>query len=734
MYMNLKEIIKKIFKFKSEEYSLVNNLDITLIPKREIFEYDDNLIKLIEFYKNEYRKILKKRIFTSIDLKLDDSINQMKMNIELILNQCINDKNHNNIYKDIEDELKDFVIETNNLTSLSKLKLYQDEIQKLEHKNICKVIALDELSKEIRYNLSINKRNSIKNELSNLVNIMTIYKSQRTSINLEIDNYKRDIEVSSYNNYRRIDRKYKNKRFDNADKYIFVLPKEYRFIYNEYYLSVPEFTAIIERALEIYVYEHKDLIENYKSELEKINNQKKELKDKQRLTTKITKIEYIFKLFDLYGYNLVKDEDFDKLYRTKFDILTIDINNLKFSPFNISELDAKELKVYTNIISEKIYDVCNLNCIEIKKLLNILKNDFPKKREFIMVNNSIVEILGKALDNLFKTGKYFDYEKILNSHILLSLLLAFNKENGLNDFYNKVKDNTEKYIYFFENYYRKEIIFEFEISLDTICKVIDGFYEMEDDIIFNQEQIGLKSNADIFKIGIFILYPLKEMIYSNDEDEKLYKLPEGIKSMNGNIGEVKYPFLEYIRDCIKDKIVEFPSTLKTIYGKPFGDVKVNELILNEGLEYIANNAFYNQDALKVVIPSTLENINIGTFNWEKIENLEFTNFKNSKTLKKLLYSNDNQYKEILKKLFKVERDFYSKILSGCICLRLYDELGQKSAVCSFSRYSHVINRQDLVLIRDDIELIRTYLIDLIYEETGYKIEPINEEKNKILKK
>ena len=101
--MNLKEIIKKIFKIKSEEYSLVNNLDITIIPKREIFKDDDNLIKLIEFYKNEYRKILKNRIFTSIDLKLDDSINQMNMNIELLLNQCLNDKNKDNIYEDVED-------------------------------------------------------------------------------------------------------------------------------------------------------------------------------------------------------------------------------------------------------------------------------------------------------------------------------------------------------------------------------------------------------------------------------------------------------------------------------------------------------------------------------------------------------------------------------------------------------------------------------------------------------
>ena len=158
------------------------------------------------------------------------------------------------------------------------------------------------------------------------------------------------------------------------------------------------------------------------------------------------------------------------------------------------------------------------------------------------------------------------------------------------------------------------------------------------------------------------------------------------------------------------------------------------LKFNEGLEHIDGFAFYNQDACKVVIPSTLEDINIGTFNWEKINDLEFTNFKNSKTLKKLLYSNDTQYKEILKKLFKVERDFCSKILSGCICLRLYDEFGQKCEVCNFRNYSRFAGREDLVLIRDDIELIRTYLIDLIYEETGYKIEPINEEKSKILKK
>ena len=722
--MNIVDIIKRNLKIKSKENSLVNNLDITIIPKREIFKYDDKLIKLIEFYKNEYRKILKNRIFTSIDLKLDDSINQMKMNTELILNQCINDKNKYNIYENVEDELKDFVIETNNLTSLAKLKLYQDAIQKLELKNICKVIALDELSKEIRYNLSINKRNSIKNELSNLVNIMIIYKSQRISINLEIDNYKRDIEVSIYNKYRHLNRKYKNKRFDNADKYICILPKKYQFIYNEDELTVPEFTAIIERALEIYVYEHKDLIENYKNELEKINNQKKELKDKQRLTTKITKIEYIFKLFDLYGYNLVNDDDFEKLYRTKFDVLTIDINNLHDSPFNIEQLKKVELKVYEDIISKKIHDIYNLNCIEGKKLLNIY-SDHLNSRELKKVNDSKVKIIGNILDSLLKTGKYFDYEEILETHMLIALILAFEKENGIKKFFEEFKEYRSKYHNGF--YYRVGMYFEEKIPLETFCKVLTSVCDA-----------GEVKNASL-GYDIYSLDCLRE-IMSKEDIKIIYKIPDGIKGISDS-GKDNHPFLLTMRKDLENKVkdqddicVVFPFTLRYIEGSIFETIKIKMLKFNEGLEHIDGFAFYNQDACKVVIPSTLKDINIGTFNWEKINELEFTNFKNSKTLKKLLYSNDTQYKEILKKLFKVERDSCSKIHSGCICLRLYDEFGQKCEVWNFRNYSRFARREDLVLIRDDIELIRTYLIDLIYEETGYKIEPINEEKSKILKK
>lgn len=356
--MNLKSIIKRIFKIKDEEYSLVNNYDITLIPSRDMFKDNIEIVKLIDFYKEEYKKILKQRIFTSIDLKIDNLVNLMNMNIDLVLKQCLYEKNKMFIEDDLDEHEKQILRETNNLTSLAKLKMYQEEIESLELKNICKVIALDELSKVIKYNLSMNKRNSIKNELSNLVNIMTIFKSQRTSINLEIENYKNDIENIKVNSFGR-DIKYKNTRYYNATKYIFVLPQKYRFIYNEAVLTVPEFTAIIERALEIYIYEHKDLIEKFRDELEKINKEEKNLGDKQKLITKITKIEYIFKLFDLHGYNLVKDEDFEKLYRVKFDILTININNLGFSPFNTNELDAKELEVYKNIISEKLNKIYN---------------------------------------------------------------------------------------------------------------------------------------------------------------------------------------------------------------------------------------------------------------------------------------------------------------------------------------------------------------------------------------
>ena len=549
---------------------------------------------------------------------------------------------------------------------------------------------------------------------------MIIYKSQRISINLEIDNYKKDIEVINYDNYRRRDRKYKNKRFDNADKYIFVLPEEYRLIYNEYYLSVPEFTAIIERALEIYVYEHKDLLEKCKDELENLEKEEKQLGNKQRFITKIDKIKYLFRLFDLYGYNLVNDEDFEKLYRVKFDILTININNLNNSPFNTKELEKKELEVYKNIISEKIHDIYNLNCIEGKKLLNIY-SDHLNSRELKKVNDSKVKIIGNILDSLLKTGKYFDYEEILETHMLIALILAFEKENGIKKFFEEFKEYRSKYHNGF--YYRVGMYFEEKIPLETFCKVLTSICDA-----------GEIKNASLC-YDIYSLDCLRE-IMSKEDIKSIYKIPDGIKGISDS-GKDNHPFLLTMRKDLENKVkdqddicVVFPSTLRYIEGSIFETIKLKILKFNEGLEHIDGFAFYNQDACKVVIPSTLEDINIGTFNWEKINDLEFTNFKNSKTLKKLLCSNDNQYKEILKKLFKVERNFYheAKIFKGNIVLRLHDELGQKSVVWAFNRYSRDIRRQDLMLIKNDIEFIRKYLINLIYEETNFDFNEYHEEK------
>lgn len=306
---------------------------------------------------------------------------------------------------------------------------------------------------------------------------------------------------------------------------------------------------------------------------------------------------------------------------------------------------------------------------------------------------------------------------------MLSLLIALDKENGLRDFFDEVKDDTTNYISFFYDY-QKYIGFERKIPLDTICKVINSFYIT-------------KNNVDISNLDIFKLYRLK-LVFDTGRLGLIYYLPEGIKFMDGRIEECDYPYLQDIRECIESKSVIFPSSLKVIRGKPFGNVKVDELILNEGLEYISSNAFYNQKAKSVVIPSTLEKIDIGTFNFEEIRDLKFTNFKNSRILSELLYSDSPDYKALVGKMFFIIKDNMSKTkINSIIFSTLEDELGNsyplwdEEIIITLDDY---YNNCKTAILETDIKLVREYFLSLIYEETGYKIEPINEENNKILKK
>jgi len=703
--MNIKNIINKLLKKTLKNYQeqseLVSILDTSYLPTRELFKENFKILKLINLYKNLYKEKLKSKIFTSHDLKIDEIVEDMNMNIDLVLKHCLYEDNKNEI---------DYQVD------YAKLNLYLQEIENLEIRNTAKFIALNELSKNIKNLFSMNRRNAINQELTSLLYIMNIFKSQKVSVKLEIENYKNEI---IHNN---VDKKINNinERKDNAIKYgSMVLPHELLENYTDTYLSMPVYTAIIERALEIYVYKNKSLINNLQEELQVLKNTPKTTENKDKLLEKIKKLECQFQLFDLYGFNLINKEDLMSFYRVKFDIITIDINHQDKSPITC-RISSYEFKCYEEIIAEKLRDIYNGHGIEVEKFIKI-----KSLRNFI-----------KVLDNLLKDNKTFDYGFILEHIEYLALVLAFDKYDGLKNYFLEVKVSAFwNYSKFFGGYV-DQITFDRKIPLETICKVIDSFDKKNEML-------------DKYNYDIYALYLFKQMIYSGEKNySNECKIPEGIKTINNLDTDDPYPFLKDIREKIKNNTtVIFPSTLKEISGKLFGtkDVSINKLILNEGLEYIDDYTFYNQHVETIIIPSTLDKIKLGTFDYQSIIKLKFTNFKNSRVLSDLLYSDD--YKSIIEKMFYVIETTTNNfaIASKLHSIELYDESGNwfyislrkfnmNYLITIFNNMNNFYNN----CLENDIKLIREYIINFIIKRTGYKIKPFIEDNGpysfKILRK
>lgn len=160
------------------------------------------------------------------------------------------------------------------------------------------------------------------------------------------------------------------------------------------------------------------------------------------------------------------------------------------------------------------------------------------------------------LQDIFKNkeGEYSFWD-ILNSHLKLSLLLAFEKKNGLQSFFQNVKVNRHDYgnVVFFENVFS----WEDNISLDSVCQIINLNLDRERDA---------GSNVSLELDSLFCIYNLLPEYYKN----VFYKLPEGIS-------KIHYVFFDkwlvkILNELVIDEVIILPSTLKSISGGLFYDV------------------------------------------------------------------------------------------------------------------------------------------------------------------
>ncbi len=168
--------------------------------------------------------------------------------------------------------------------------------------------------------------------------------------------------------------------------------------------------------LELYAYRHKDEIEGLKEQIEELRKKEKTEENREELLQKIESLETRYKVFGRY----IKDEEWEGLYRTKFDILMSDINKRQESPLaEVVDETAyeKEIPTYSKIIEEKIEA--------------IVKGENPElKRAFGEKAPEAVKIIKKKIHG--KEKEYNTYD-ILKDKYILELILAFDKKKGLED-------------------------------------------------------------------------------------------------------------------------------------------------------------------------------------------------------------------------------------------------------------------------------------------------------------
>ena len=364
----------------------------------------------------------------------------------------------------------------------------------------------------------------------------------------------------------------------------------------------------MEMYLAEYIYNHKNEVENLKKEISDetivINM------DRLDAISYLNNLEIKLKAFALYGYNLITENDFKNFYTIKFAFETKNI--MKSHCFSMKEITHIEDECYTNIISKKISDILTGK--------NIFWNKF-------FANNANASLHFTTF--LKANQKDFDYLNILTNPNLLGLVVAFDYDDGLEEYFSNIRvhkkyypqvnfhENTYHYIRKFKDGYLKPKVetydknfFEFAdyLSLETVFKM--AYYNRQD----------IKDP----------LYPLFKMMFSHHERESsTFQLPEGLIKINipkENLFKADRDIITKWQVLARYKDFKTPSTLVELNGPLLRNVYLNNVYLNTILKKVSQEAFMGLNAKSIHIPPHLTEVDESVFSNASIEKIYFYNF------------------------------------------------------------------------------------------------------------
>lgn len=726
--MNIIDRLKKWF-FNEEKVGIINIGDIIQIPGRDY--YKDDLAKLnqIDIYKEEYLNILSKRkLISSKEISFDNLEKEFLMHIELILNLYLNKE------QDLNMTPETYINEKINML---KLQLYLNEINNMETETIEKLIALEELQKGKR--VPIVNRSLLTEKINNLKIIILSFRNQRVAISIEIKNQLtllNNNDMSCHIDHVHIVDKYQQ-IYDLAEN---VIPTSMLNSINNLKIDYMPKIALIEKELEIFAYLHKKDTEAIKKEISILKRIPITSLNQAQLLKSIEPIENKYYIFKEYGRGIITHDNLYELYKLKFDILTFDINYQEVSP--VLMYSAKELKNYEEIILRKFERILTGK----NEIINDIYGD--------TANKAIKEI------SFYLKGKNNFAHNILSDKLKLALLLAFDRKDGIVDFFNQNMINTEEAnIKYSIDYDRDAFVFADRIPLDTCFQIMES------------QENAKKQYSITYDHPLYKLYKLTTNLPQFNIGS-IYALPEGLVKINIPYIELNPKGLhEYINRKIQNNTVIFPSTLEEISGYVFEQKALN-IVLNKGLKKIGKHTLSNQKTEHLFIPSSVELIEEGALNYKSIKWLYFTDFENSKLL-----HDKSALRKLIKELFYVapigvnpkHEEVYDGIYREYILLginttlkdiNLYNDKGKQILVINTDRliinkkrfrspnkiknrpftYGQTIKWNDPfelnTLSLEDINDIIARLQTIIKEEIGYDLEYTThkEKAKKIIKK
>lgn len=593
--MKLTDFIKNIFNKKEANINdIIKISDSFILPNRDIFKNNKEILTLIDKYKDEYNIILSNNKYI-LSMDLTNNINEkIRMYNALITNIFVDDKDI--MEYSIKNKIQMFY-------KVNKLKMYDNVIKLLYLECMERLIALVEIYSKRKIFLSKNKKEALSFAINNLINALVVFEGQKRAIELEKENFLNKYAIPVFEFEEEIYEEEKQKFFENKIKELnIMLPIINKKFINNNISDI----LLLERQLEIYVYNNKNKSGKL---IERINNYFMQEEYIEYNEIEFRNLEAMVLIFYYYGKNIISDDILYKLYFLKFNYI-INLENDKRDKYLSNSLDI-EREMYLKIIERKIETILKGNN---RVINNVFKLDSTR---------AIKDIIDELKDN-----NIFNYKKILYSN-KLDLLFSFDTGYGFIKYLDSIKVNKNDY----------------DDKIDFASEIFSWENKIPLSSIYKMLEVGALKKNQNYKSNLYEIYKL----FQKNNFSINYRLPEGIKAISIDplldIHESTDKMLDNLIEKCKRKIVVLPNSLKYFYGDLYKKNHLKGLELNDNIEFISEDVLKSAPVKKLIIPASLRHIfssrdfsvysnsyNRNKLFFEELDTIAFKDYENSKIL------------------------------------------------------------------------------------------------------